>query len=111
MKKIIATILLLFNFLLISCSEGDQNMSNEKFSMKATVLNIGERIEVDVYEAEYAEGIYWIIYDDNTVIEDTKGNKISVSQLEADDKVQVYYNGQVMMSYPPQVYAVRVKKL
>ena len=95
--------------MLVSC--GDTGSIKAEFSMKAVVESIGEKIEVTVYEAEYAEGIYWIIYDDSTVFVNKSENKISISEINVGDKIEIFYNGQVMMSYPPQVYAIGIKKL
>ena len=36
---------------------------------------------------------------------DSEGNKITRSSLNANDIIEIEYSGQVMMSYPPQVYA------
>ena len=111
MKKIIkSAIVLLSAGLLVSCANGTDSLSPE-FSMKAVVEGIGEKIEVNVYEAEYAEGVYWIIFDSNTVFINARGDAISAADISVEDKIEIFYNGQVMMSYPPQVYAVKVKKL
>ena len=111
MKKIIAAFLLLTVFGLTSCSEGDYGIIEDQFLMKATVTAVNERIEVDVYEAEYAEGIYHLVYDNGTVILDTDGKRISASDIKTGDKIAISYNGQVMMSYPPQVYAIKIVKI
>lgn len=112
MKKWFRLILFLLTLgLLSSCGEGDSIESKSDFSMKATVTNVGERIEVDVFEAEYAEGIYWLVIDNNTKTVDESGESISLSELKVGDKIEIEYNGQVMMSYPPQVYAIRITRL
>ena len=97
--------------LLSSCADGESIEGNSDFSMKATVVNVGERIEVDVYEAEYAEGIYWLVTDENTKAVNEKGKTISLSNINIGDKIEIEYNGQVMMSYPPQVYAIKIIRL
>lgn len=85
----------------------EDNMKN--YEMYAEIINTGEKIEVNVYEAEYAEGIYWLNTDEKTAIKDRDGNKISISELKAGDKIKITYSGQVMMSYPPQVYAIGIE--
>lgn len=84
---------------------------NDLFTMKATVKDVGEKIEVDVTEAEYAEGIYWIVTSTATDIRDQSENVIAKSDLSAGDFVEITYNGQVMMSYPPQVVAISIRKI
>ena len=92
---------------------GSENTENtdDKFIMYAEITAVGEKIEVNVYEAEYAEGPYWINTDKDTIITDKDGKKISISDLKAGEKIKITYNGQVAMSYPPQVYAVKISKV
>ena len=99
---------------LLSCAGGETpegDTPSDAFSMKATILNIGDRIEVDVTEAEYAEGLYWVITSDATVYLDKSGERISRSDLKAGDSIEIFYSGQVMMSYPPQIVAARIRIL
>lgn len=111
MRRIIKCILMLLTLgLITSC--GDDNLSVKgDFSMKAAVQSVGEKIEVNVYDAEYAEGIYWIVYDENTAFADKDGTKRSLSDIEVGDEIEIRFSGQVMMSYPPQVYAISIVKL
>ena len=111
MKKVIKCILMLVTLGLMTSCADDKVSAKGDFSMKAVVQSVGEKIEINVYEAEYAEGIYWIVYDKNTVFADEDGNKISLSEIKAGDKIEVFFSGQVMMSYPPQVYAISIVKL
>ncbi len=92
---------------LCSCSAGGGG--EPKFEMKATVTALGEKLEVNVTEAEYAEGIYWIIISENTEILNSKGEKISREEIAVGDELKITYNGQVMMSYPPQVVARKIE--
>ena len=104
--KIILSVIILCA-LLISCSINDaeaNNMNNAKMTAKITAL--GEKIEVEVIEGDYgASGIFWIITGSDTDFRNSDGNKISVSNLRVNDVIEIEYSGQVMMSYPPQVYA------
>lgn len=112
MKRKFRLILLVLTLgLLSSCGDSDTIDLKADFAMKATVINVSDKIEVDVYDAEYAEGLYWIVFDDNTKVIDEKGKKISIADINPNDKIQIEYNGQVMMSYPPQVYAISIKKI
>ena len=91
---------------LFSCSDvgGDP-----KFEMKATVTALGEKLEVNVTEAEYAEGIYWIIISEETEILSSDGKNTSREEISVGDELIITYNGQVMMSYPPQVVARKIQ--
>ena len=92
--------------LLFSCSEGG---ADTEFKMKATVTALGEKLEVDVTEAEYAEGTYWIIVSDTTEILNGEGKKIIRDEISVGDEITITYNGQVMMSLPPQVAALKIQ--
>lgn len=100
---------------LLSCfepmKEPEGDTPSDAFSMKATILHIGDRIEVNVTEAEYAEGLYWVITSDATVYLDRDGGRITRSDLKVGDEIEIRYSGQVMMSYPPQIAAARIRIL
>ena len=92
--------------LLFSCAEDG---SDTEFKMKATVTGLSEKLEVDVTEAEYAEGPYWIIISEETELLDSDGKEISRDEISVGDEIIIFYNGQVMMSYPPQVAARKIQ--
>ena len=110
MKRILKSALILFGLgLLVSCGNP---AGSESYTMKATVVSISpNRLEVEVYSSEIAEGPYSIIVDESTKITDSLGKKISLSDIAVGDKIEITYGGQVMLSYPPQVYAIKIKKL
>ena len=109
-KKLIKRIFVLLTLgFLVSC--GDSGF-NTDYSMKAIVESIGNgRLEVTVYDAEYAEGTYSINFDGDTKFLDVNGKKIASSDIAVGDKVEIFYGGQVMLSYPPQIYASKIRKL
>ena len=78
------------------------------YIMTATVKTVGDRVEVDVISAEYASGIFHIIVGENTLIYSSDGKEIAKQDLKPGDTVEITYNGQVMLSYPPQVVALRI---
>ena len=78
-----------------------------EFFMIARITELGEKIRVEVIEGEYAFGTYLIITSDSTVITDSDGY---ATELSAGDTVRIVYNGQVMMSMPPQVVALKITK-
>ena len=78
------------------------------FVMTATVKSVGDRVEVDVISAEYASGIFHIIVGENTIIYSSEGKEITKQDLKPGDTVDITYNGQVMLSYPPQAVALKI---
>lgn len=115
MKKLSLLAFVLLLPLILACCDGREddmnNSNNDAFWMKCTVVAVGEKIEVDVIEAEYASGPFWIITSDKTVFLNSSDKEITRESINAGDTVIITYNGQVMMSYPPQVVAHTVKKL
>ena len=109
MKKLILSLLLLFTFLfLVSCNNTEEDV---RFKMIATVEGVGDVLEVNVTEAEYASGRYWVIVGESTEIYSESGAPASLDSLRVGDRLEIYYNGQVMMSYPPQIVALKIKAL
>lgn len=92
-------------------NENNENQSAPKDSvkMKAKIISIDDRITVEVLESEYTSGIHWVITSDATLYLDETENKISRSDLKENDTVEIFYSGQVMMSYPPQIVAARIR--
>ena len=105
MKKILCiTLALLCLAMLCSCGK-EANVTNE-FKLNAVVEEVNLlRIEVEVYNSDYAFGTYWVLTSSQTLFLDSEGNTISRSGIKAGDKVEITYGGQVMMSYPPQIAA------
>ena len=100
---------------LTSCradNAGETPKNNEpSFEAKATVLELGEKILVDVYEAEYASGNYLVIIPDCISIVGKNGENLTRGDIKVGDRLEIIYNGQVMMSYPAQFVARKIKLL
>ena len=125
MKNIIKiAVMVLTRSLLCSCgaisgnggnSSGSENEgggeSGPEFVIKARVNAVGEKIEVDVIEGEYAYGIYWVITSEQTEFLGKDGGKITKNDIKPGDTLEIVYNGQVMMSYPPQIVARKITVL
>ena len=86
--------------------KGVDNMND--FVLKGIVKGYNTHLEIEVIESDYAFGIYWVIVPDNTPILDKNGDNIQLSSLKEGDIVKVTYNGQTMMSYPPQIVALKI---
>lgn len=78
------------------------------FVMEATVSEVGERILVEVTQSEYTSGPHFLIVTDQTAIKNESGKPLSKEAIRVGDLLTVIYNGQVMLSYPPQVVALSI---
>ena len=134
MKRILSIllsiILIVALCMLISCKDADtessadndvedttnndsSNIKEEKmdqFVLKGIVKGFNTHLEIEVIESDYAFGIYWVIVPKDTPVLDKNGDNIELSSLSEGDIVVVTYNGQTMMSYPPQIVALKIEK-
>ena len=110
MKKLRLVALILILPMLFACEKSEDNGLKDLFQMKTKVTAVSEKIEVEVIESEYTSGVYWIITSDDTVFENSKGKKIAKDDIKPGDTVIITYNGQIMMSYPPQTVAIKIQK-
>ena len=109
-KKFKMLWLLLLLPCLFACG-AEETSASADVRMLASVVAVGEKIEVTVIEGDYgASGPYLVITGDATAYRDSEGNAIGRGDLKAGDEVEIYYGGQVMMSYPPQIVAARIIK-
>ena len=116
LKRILTVLLLLSALLLSSCAmaaeekeeDGALPASAPIFEMEAVVLELGEKITVDVTKSEYTSGVHLVIPSENVAVSDAKGNALSLSDIGVGDKLRIVYNGQVMLSYPPQIVATAI---
>ena len=92
-----------------SDSEKNENQNKSEFVLKAIVKKVGEHIEVEVIESNYAFGTYWILTPSTTVYYNANGSVINRQNIKVGDTVEISYSGQTMLSYPPQVVAYSIK--
>lgn len=116
MKRIILilTLALSLTLFMTACKGDDGDNSTDEEGdmsefvvMKARILNIGDRIEVDVIDDQYNSGIFHVIVSSEVKIFKS-GNEIEKNALQVGDEIEIYYSGQVMLSYPPQIAARRI---
>ena len=115
MKKIIAFLLLLSLFALAAAAceeaENEDTPTDDRFVMSATVTELGDKILVEVTESEYATGAYLVILSDTVSLTDKKGKEIGRDDIAVGDTVKITYTGQVTMSIPPQIIALKIQKV
>ena len=113
MKKIIGIVLCLATLLFCVACEKDKEVEiiapENSVKMVATVDAIDEKITVNVTESEYTTGVHWVITNEGTEYYDGD-KKTERDELKVGDTVTIYYSGQVMMSYPPQIVALQIRK-
>ena len=91
---------------LISCgNSSEEGIEAPDFEMTAKVKELGEKILVEVIEDKYNSGDFLVIYSDETEIFNSQGEACAYSDISVGDTLKIHYSGQVMMSYPPQIYA------
>ncbi len=103
------TLILTVGFL-VSCSPEQPTVPLGDVTMVARITAIGEKIEVDVTESDNFTGPFFIITGDTTQYFNSDGDSITRADLSVGDTVEIKYNGQVMLSYPPQVAALKITK-
>lgn len=87
-------------------TQGEEKMNN--FVLKGIVKGRGTHLEIEVIESDYAFGIYWVIVPNSISILDASGSEISLDSIKNGDIVNITYNGQTMLSYPPQIVALAI---
>ena len=107
------TALALAVFVFCSCDGGvEGDMGEESLvKMTASVSEVGEYIVVEVLESEYTFGTHWVITSEKTCFLDKRGREIRRGDIKSGDTVEILYNGQVMLSYPPKIVARKIMKL
>ena len=100
---IITAVTLLFLF--TACKNDNEN----QFIMKAKIISINEKIEVEVIYDEYATGTYLVITSNETEFIGLFGAPITKNDLNEGAVIEIVYGGQVMMSIPPQIVAKKIK--
>ena len=89
---------------------GGCGKDTEKFTMRAEITELGEgELLVRVIEAPHGnEGPFFVLISPDTEICAADGGRLSSSDLSVGDTVEITYGGQVMMSYPPKIAAIKV---
>lgn len=111
MKKLLLTFLAVLTVVLLPTLSACKNDMNEEFILKAKVLSVGDKIEVEVIESDYAFGVYLVITSNETEFLNASNAVINKNDLKTNSVIEITYGGQVMMSLPPQIVAKKIKVL
>ncbi len=97
--------------LLLGCAPSGKSQQTEGVIMRARVLGVGQYIDVEVTESEYTSGPHRVITDRTTEYLGVDGERIGREEIRVGDMVEILYGGQVMMSYPPMIVAMRIRHI
>ena len=94
----------------ITENEAWENEAGEnEFFLEGIVKDNAEHLEIEVINSDYAFGIYWVLISPETKIYSENGDAISIKDIEKGDVLKIVYGGQVMLSYPPQIVAHKIR--
>ena len=109
MKKINLIFLFLICFaVLISCNEEDYDIGGGSACLVGEVTAVNGGIDIIAEETEFTSGPYHILVNDNTKFVFENGQNASIADVKAGNKIEIIFNGQVMLSYPPQIAAQKI---
>ena len=98
--------------LLLSLSPAERaSRLDGRVSMTARILEISDRILVEVISSPYTSGEHIVHTPPETRILDRDGLSIEREALKVGDTVRIRYSGQVMLSLPPQIVAAEIRVL
>ena len=118
MKKIIAILMMIL--LMAGCQPtedgnvagGGKEEKNEHgeyvFKGEVTDASYYRHIVMEIIDSEIAFGTYHVLTDAETKYFDNNGNAITREDIKAGDVIEVVFSGQVMNSFPPQIYAQKI---
>lgn len=85
--------------------------ATDQVKFKAQILQTkdGFLVKPDSNSNEYKASDKMSVNIVNTIIEDSKGQKISKDELKVDDIIEITYNGVILESYPAQISAIMIE--
>ena len=78
------------------------------FYGKVTANESRGYIEVEIVDSQIAFGIYHVLVDEGTVYLDSDGKAITREDIKVDDRIEIVFSGQVMMSIPAKIYGQKI---
>ena len=116
-KKILALAVLTLMLFAVGCQPTNDNDSVEEkndkdeFFFRAVVRSneYPGYLFVEVLDSEVAFGEYRVNVGSNTTILGRNGESLTQEDLKVGDIIEIIFPGQIMMSNPPQIAAIRIE--
>ncbi len=130
-KRIFALVIMIMMLFAMGCDGGQNNVAggngdasggtdngdsveernaDGEFFYRGIVKSVDARkyIEIEIIDSQVAFGIYQALVDSETLFFNAEGDVIDRADIKVGDTVEVIFSGQVMLSFPPQIYAQKV---
>ena len=133
-KRIFALVIMIMMLFAMGCDGGQNNVAdgngdasggnnnipggntNEEktpdgeFFLRGIVKSVDEKkfIAMEVIDSSIAFGIHNVLIDNGTLFVNAAGDSIDRADIKVGDTIEVIFSGQVMLSYPPQIYAQKI---
>ncbi len=91
----------------------EEKNENGEFFFKGIVKSKDStgHLLAEIIDSEVASGEYIVLYDDMTDFFDGSGKSVTINDVRVGDTIEIIFSGQVMLSYPAQIYANKIKIL
>lgn len=88
----------------------EERNADGEFFYRGIVKSVDARkyIEIEIIDSQVAFGIYQALVDSGTLFFNAEGDVIDRADIKVGDTVEVIFSGQVMLSFPPQIYAQKI---
>lgn len=130
-KRIFALVIMIMMLFAMGCDGGQNNVAggngdasggnnandsveernaDGEFFYRGIVKSVDARkyIEIEIIDSQVAFGIYQALVDSGTLFFNAEGDVIDRADIKVGDTVEVIFSGQVMLSFPPQIYAQKI---
>lgn len=88
----------------------EEKTPDGEFFLRGIVKSVDEKkfIAMEVIDSSIAFGIHNVLIDNGTLFVNAAGDSIDRADIKVGDTIEVIFSGQVMLSYPPQIYAQKI---
>ena len=78
--------------------------------MQAKIIEVysDNSLLVEIIKDDYNNGEMCVLTSSRTIIKNAKGEKIAFSDLTVNSIINIEYSGQVMLSYPAKINALKI---
>ena len=107
MKRLLAFSLLLLFLFVAGCNN---KLSGDHMIMQAKIIEVysDNSLLVEIIQDDYNNGEMCVLTSNKTTIKNVNGEKIAFSNLTINSVINIEYSGQVMLSYPAKINAIKI---